>query len=212
MPMDISIRISNNLNRSRLKPRNIDTQTTMNLQPASRLFSLPVEIRLQIYELLLLLYDATPALVPMPTKNRVSILQTCRRVLHEADQIYYSIHYFGFGPDFGQILRAIGPHRRNALTALTVWTSSGSAAYGIIKQLHALPNLKICTFQQGLWVRDLNMSDWSLMAQRLQAELTKLGQLREAMATTPEASGYYMDLKQKRKQKLREVDAILERG
>ncbi|KAK3725246.1 hypothetical protein LTR37_000757 [Vermiconidia calcicola] len=213
--MAISIQISNRLKRSHVKPRNVDTQTTINLQSASRLFALPVEIRLQIYELVLSFYDAAAELGRMPIKNRLSILQTCRRVLHEAEAIYCSIHYFGSGPgvlEFDLILKAIGPRWRNALTSLTVRTSSPFEAVVVIKQLHALPNLKSCYFERQLSVRDLGISDWSLMAKWLQAELAKLEHLQEVKMITPEVSGELTDLEEKRREELRKLDAMLERG
>lgn len=81
-----------------------------------------------------------------------------------------------------------------------------------MKQLHALPNLRSCYFGRQLSVRDLDIADWSLTANRMQAELAKLEHLQEVKMITPEVSGELMDLEEKRREELRKVDAMLEGG
>jgi len=197
-----------------------DSELAAHVNPQSRcrIFDLPTELRVDIYERTLLLRDdAVVDLGRVQSKHHLAILQTCRCVLAEAEDIFYSLHRFIFCPessrkDLSSHLKPLGPRRRHAITALTVCTSSGSTAFCVMQQLHRLPNLQSCYFQRKMSVRYLGLSTWSVLAKQMQAELAKLDSLREVKMITPPARSELTDAEEKRKEKLRSIDAMLERG
>lgn len=170
------------------------------------LFDLPTEIRLYIYELTVLMPDEPVNLEEIPSKHHLAILQTCRRVFHEAETIFYATHRFQCAPP----LFRTGLSRRNAITRLTIVISSGGAAHAAITKLHQLPNLRSLYIQRKISIRYLNVSGWAIMARQMQTELAKLPSLREVKVFTPVALNL-TPAEEQRNEKLKRVDAMLAR-
>jgi hypothetical protein len=61
-------------------------------------------------------------------------------------------------------------------------------------------------------VRYLNISEWSILTRQMKDELAKLQTLRELKIFTPTASSELTSVEKTRQEKLRRVDAMLERG
>ena len=174
-------------------------------QTQCRLFHLPTEIRLYIYQLTVLIDEEPLVLTDLPTKH-LAVLQTCRRILYEAETIFYEMHRF----QSSSLLFHIGPTRQAAITALTIVTSSGGAAHHTITELHLFPKLKSLYIQREMSIRYLNVSEWSVMAKQMQTELAKLPSLVEVKVLTPIASNL-TPAEEARREKLARVDALLER-
>ena len=179
-------------------------------QSQCRLFNMPAEIRLYIYELALQVYGGTVNVEDLP-KQHLSILQTCQRILHEAKAIFYSLHRFRYTPYTPHLFR-IGPTRRNEITALTIVTSSGASAFYAIEKLHLFPKLLSLYIQREMSVRYLNVSEWSFLAKQMQNELGKLQTLQEVKVFTPTATSELTIAEKAREEKLGRVDALLQRG
>ena len=193
-----------------------ESQLIAHPQHQSRLLALPAEIRLHIYELMLQVYPTTVEVGSLPKglPLALSILQTCRRILFEAEDVFYSINRFKYTPNvigrsLASCLTTIGPNRRNAIAALTICTPSGSAAFEALKQLDLAPNIRSCYIERGLSIRYIDMSGWILLAKQMRAELAKLESLQEVKVITPEANELTVE-EEKRREKLRRIDAMLE--
>jgi hypothetical protein len=178
----------------------------MNTQEQCPLFNLPAEIRLFIYEFALQRNDDPVDVNEIPYRHHLAVLQSCRRINHEAKTIFYAIHRFGFS---NYLFKRVGPNRRNAITAVTITTSSGGAPHGCVTNLHKLPNLKSLYFQRDVSVRYLNISEWASMRRQIQSELAKLKSLEEVKIFTPEAKDL-TPAEEQRMEKLRGIDAFLE--
>ena len=215
MRFNLRIRIAREQRRFHALPvRN--AHFSMHPQHQSRLLALPAEIRLQIYELVLQLSSATLELASLPRRLQVhlSILQTCRRILFEAEDVFYSINHFKYTAQMtrrslASFLTTIGPTRRNAIAAMTICTSSGSDAFEALEQLHLVPNITSCTIERGVSIRYLNVSGWSVLAKQMTVELAKLESLRDFRVLTPEANELTAE-EEKRCARLREIDTMLE--
>ena len=201
-----------NDNQSRTNNNQLGTNKTTESQlvtlPQAQcyLFNIPTEIRLYIYGLVLHVQNE-PVDVGNLSKRHLSILQTCRRILIEAEAIFYVLHRFQYSPR----LFRIGLLRRDTITALTIVTSSGGSAFSAMEDLHLLPKLKSLYMQRQMSVRYLNVSEWSVMAKQMQDVLSKLQSLQEVKIFTPAASSELTLAEKTREEKLMRVDALLER-
>ncbi len=137
-------------------------------------------------------------------------------MLYETEELYYSMHClvydFSSRMDLASLLDPLGPVRRDAITALTIVTSSGSEALTAMQQLHLLPGLRELELRREMSVRYLNITNWSLLKHQMQAGLAKLESLREVKVFTPEASSALTPAEEQRLEKLRGIDALLERS
>ena len=143
----------------RLEERRVaESPPIVSTQEDSRLLALPAEIRLYIYELMLRSDSGTVELGQLPKKRpplTPSMLQTCRRVLYEAEDIFYSINHFKYttpfsGRTLASFLDSIGPARRNAVTTLTVCTTSSGRAFQSMEELRSVPDLR--SWHTVLWM------------------------------------------------------------
>lgn len=144
----------------------------------------------------------------LPPKHHLSILQTCRRVLLEAETIFYSTHRF----QHSELWLKSGEIRREAITAIAIITSSAGKAFSDMEDLHHYPNLKSLHIEREMSIRYLNVAEWSIMWRQMKIELGKLPCLREVKIFTPEASSELTPAEEERLQKLKRVDAMLSRG
>lgn len=164
-----------------------------NQQTACRLFNLPAEIRLTIYKLVFGTAKSTAELGHLPSKNHLALLQTCRRVLREAEDIFYTLHRFTYHSGTTHTLyntvQLLNPHRRSAIQRLTIVASNGAAAFGVISELHNLPGLKSIYLERDDFSRCINISNWSLLAKQMRDALGKLEALEEVRVFTLEPSG-----------------------
>lgn len=92
-------------------------------QDQCALFELPTELRLYIYQLSM--RSSEPVDATELSGHHLSILQTCRRVLQEAEVLFYGMHRFRYSP---HLLR-IGDARLEAITAVTIVASSAGPAF-----------------------------------------------------------------------------------
>ena len=172
------------------------------------LFMLPAEIRQYIYELVLQHDDGTVRVTKLPAKRHFAILQTCQRILYEAEMIFFASHRF----QPSSIWHHLGETRRSVITAATIKTSSGGTAFSEIEQLHLFPNLKSLYIEREMSIRYLNISEWAIMWRQMQTELNKLQFLEEVKIFTPEASSALTPAEEERLAKLNRIDAELQRG
>ncbi|KAK5169899.1 uncharacterized protein LTR77_005877 [Saxophila tyrrhenica] len=181
----------------------------MNMHPQdqSRLFSLPAEIRLYIYELALAVDGGIAELGRPPSKHHLAMLRTCQRVRNESKDIYYDLHRF--------IVRTAdtvrnAPHRqRDLIHAITISTSSGVQALEMVQKAATLPNLRSIHFKRDISLRYLNISLWSLMARQIQTALAELKSLEKIEFFTADASTALEGNELVRLEKLRKVDSML---
>jgi hypothetical protein len=184
------------------------------------LFSLPIELRLRIYEEVLFIESSEVRLKWYPANYRkklrpsvLSILETCRRIHGEAESIFYSINQFqcpietsSLAPGFFQ---SIGPIRRDAIRSLTVSVSSGSKALALIQDVTLLSKLQKLRIERQLCIRYIDIGTWVVLAKQLKTELKKLGELRELEIVTPETVTPTPEEEQ-RMQRLVQIDCFLQ--
>ena len=201
------------LNEHRLGPFTIQIRSDAmaarkdaSTQDQCPLFKLPTEIRLYIYLLVLRLPE--PVKVRSLSTQHLSLLQTCRRVLQEAETLFYELHRFQYSP----LLFRVGHIRLNAITALTIIASSAGSTYSDIKQLHHFPSLTSLYLQREISIRYLNLSEWSIMRKQIQTALRDLPLLREVKIFTPPASSTLTPAEEQRQEKLNQIDTELQRS
>lgn len=192
------------------RPRKTIALPVDSQQTQSKLFSVPAEIRDYIYKLVLEINDDPVRMETIP-KNHLSILQACRRILLEAETIFYAAHRFQYSGQQSHLHR-IGPPRRDAITAITIVTSSGAIAFGMIQGLHRFPNLKSLHIQREVSVRYLNISDWAIMRRQIRSELDRFKHLSEVRILMPLPTSELTQAEMPRAEKLASIDADLVRS
>ncbi|KAF2725128.1 hypothetical protein K431DRAFT_98201 [Polychaeton citri CBS 116435] len=180
------------------------------------LFSLPVEIRMVIYELVM--YQPTgevdirrfPHDITQP--SALALLVTCRRVLHEAEPVFYSVNRLWLDMEHVQFLNSVGARRRSAIKKVAITASSGSAALLMLSQLRALPKLQSLYIRRTSSIRFIHISSWRVMVKQLQTELRAHHQLSELKLLTPEVRGLLSEDESVRKRQMDEVDSELKKA
>lgn len=156
--------------------------TPLDLQLQSPLFALPAELRLNIYELLLFVPSGLRITnrTNRESPSILSLLQTCRRILAEAEDIFYSIQRLQFSlSECTPFLNSIGTKRREAITSISIAASNGSQALAQIQDLYLAPNLRSLYIMNPVGLRYLNISSWTLLARQLEVEMHRLDRLEE---------------------------------
>lgn len=200
-----------------------ETSTAQNNNAASlcqqdqcSIFSLPFELRLRIYEQVLLILPAVQLMWHPRNSDKtvrpsvLSILETCRRIYTEAESIFYSINHFQFPiknsptstPDFCQ---TINPIRRDAIRSLTISIFSGSALLLHIQKLTSLTKLRKLHIERRFPVRYIDVRSWAIMVKHLKMELEKFGELQGLQIVTPVTELPTRE-EEKRIQRLGEID------
>ena len=184
-----------------------------------RLFSLPVELRLRIYELVLSIESPKVQLKWYPANRKplrpsvLLILETCRRIYIEAEPIFYSINHFQYPLETPRLAtsfcKAIGPKRRGAIRSLTIVASSGSKALSTIQELALLSKLQKLRIERQQSIRYIDMETWVVLAKQLKRELENLSELRELEIVTPETITP-TEVEEHRMRRLDQIDALLQ--
>ncbi|RDW84241.1 hypothetical protein BP6252_01831 [Coleophoma cylindrospora] len=185
-----------------------------------RLFGLPVEMRIRIYELALAIDSPTVQLRWHPANTRnlqpsvLALLETCHRIFAEAELIFYTVNHFqyplksprGVAAVFPQ---TINPKRRAAIISLQVSVPAASAALSTIQELALLPRLQRLRIERLHSVRYIDVGQWAVLAKQLKMELEKLAELRELEIVTPETVEL-TSLEEQRIRRLGKIDASLQ--
>ncbi|RFU76498.1 hypothetical protein TARUN_5745 [Trichoderma arundinaceum] len=193
--------------------------SSLNKQDQCMLFSLPFELRLRIYEEVLLIQALKVQLRWYPTNQQknhpisvLSILVTCQRIHAEAESIFYSINHFKYQVEESRLNRnffqAISSKRRDAIKKITITVSSGSEALAILSELSVLTGLQELQMERQQSIRFTDIGAWVVLAKQLRMELEKLVGLKELDIITPPTITPTPDEEQ-RMQRLDKVDASL---
>lgn len=184
-------------------------------QTQSRLFTLPAELRVQIYELVVHIPQQAQIRWRSPLSEWpptvLSLLQTCRKMHTEAAEIFYAINKISYSLLDDEVytintklndrlpndrptsfLAAIGSRRRNAITSLTISPESGSLAIRMIEQLHLMPNLRSLHFQFPYYnPHSQGLYSWTGLAKELKSALGNMEHLQEVKLTIRECPGTF---------------------
>ena len=162
-------------------------------QELSLLFTLPLEIRLQIYDFLLRplhTMDFGVRMTRSPVHPRLptilSILLTCRRALYEAEHIFYTSNRL-WVDDVG-FPQSLGTVRRSAVWELAVPAQSATMVLELLKILQVLPNLRSLHLVRQVSIRYIDVLSWSILASQLVTQAEKLAQIEDLKIITPEAT------------------------
>ena len=169
-------------------------------QAQSPLFRLPAEIRLHIFELVLKVDWAGPERfefgvnikqVPADEKRLsvLSVLGTCRRVLAEAEDMYYAINRLEVRwSDYTSFVSSLEQPRRDAITSLTIWCYSATPALlETLQQLALTPNVKSLWLGADGSIMVASVRSWEQATPQLMVELGKLEFLEELKILMPGA-------------------------
>ncbi|RFU33962.1 hypothetical protein B7463_g2384, partial [Scytalidium lignicola] len=189
-------------------------------QHQCRLFSLPVELRLRIYEQVLSIESPSVQLKWYPANHRKNlrpsvllILETCRRIYIEAEPIFYSINHFQYPVVTPRLAtsfcKAINPNRRDAIRSLTIVASSGSKALCTIQELTLLSKLQKLRIERQQSIRYIEIESWVVLAKQMKMELENLSELRELEIVTPETITPTR-VEEDRMRRLGQIDALLQ--
>lgn len=182
------------------------------LQENSRFLSIPVEIRLYIYELLFRTPEGhdqglrVRRRTPREPPSVLTILQTCRQVYFEAATIFYSINRLCIS-DIPAFVASLGSERRDAVERLTISCPSAGHAMTGVKQLHLLPNVKSLHLVRSHSVRYIRPSSWAVLANPIGTEISK-HRLEDVKFITPGLENPTPD-EDKRQARLIEIDQIM---
>lgn len=165
-------------------------------QEQSPLFRLPIDIRLEIYEHLLRVppSDSNQAAKlarrsarSSSISTRLTVLLTCRRVLREAEGIFYSINRFRIESP-NDFLSTLGSRRRCAMKKFTLPVISPAALLLELEHLSAaVPRLSSLYIQRMASVKYLDVSGWVVMAPQLVAKIQEMKNLTEVKILTPDS-------------------------
>ena len=167
--------------------------TIINSQCQSPFFQLPTELRLNIYEHICRVPITNPfgsvELTHRPARDRtpttLSVLLTCRRLLEEAETLFYTVNRVSVSRP-GEFCASLGPKRRAAITSLTVKTGA-DAMYLALKELKNFENVKSLHLERTASVRFQNVRFWAVMEKQIIAELQEMKRLSEMRVIMPEA-------------------------
>ena len=127
----------------------LSTRDTLYDQVQSPLFSLPDELRMLIYDNLLLAGEGDVDVLRICCEDTqdspsiMSILRTCRRALDEAEAIFYEINRLRMcARDFANLTIVNSSRRLQAIRALTfeLWGEDHLSSF--MRDFAALPNLQ----------------------------------------------------------------------
>jgi hypothetical protein len=185
-----------------------DNNDTIDQQTQSALFRLPVELRLHIYELHFRLKDGQRpyglGLAPKgPRLSSLSLLLTCRRTLAEAETIFYSVNRLSITDAY--FINSIGVKRREAISKVSIPTSSAAAVLSALQQLRLAPNLKSIVVCRQVSVKYIDVRSWRVMAPQLITELSSMENLQDLSFQNPIAVNL-SDNEKVREAELRAVD------
>lgn len=160
-----------------------------NTQEQSALFKLPTEIRLYIYELLLVIpcdshgirITNTPARPHEPTV--LSVLATCKLVNSEAETIFYSLNRLSI--EQSDFLSTLGHRRLNAIRRVSIPGSKAASVLNSLNGLERAANLESLYFVRKQSIRFTNVSEWRMMAPQLMAAVERIEGLQEVRVITP---------------------------
>lgn len=183
-------------------------------QRQSLLFSLlPAELRILIYDAVFRVPGETGVRMTReqkPTPSVLALLQTCRKVLREAEGVFYSINRLTFCPYPSIAPRALNSARATSITKLRVPVSTPGE---VLQALQKLRNLGVTSIESlwidvGLSIRFVDLRVWRVMRpsiQRVLGEFAKLEDFRVGLARVNGA------LTRAEEGKLREWEAVVER-
>lgn len=191
------------------------TVSIINIHPQDqcRLFKLPPELRLTIYSLALASDDGIAEASPLFPPHHLALVLTSRRILAEAEHLYYATNRFTLLPSNRKVLRNIGSSRRYAIRALTLGPATASEVLDMLHELRLLPHLRSLHIRRGESVRFLDFGAWGWLAKRMRAKLGKMEVLEEDVIFTPEER--QLPLRPQEEDllvRLRGADGMLERG
>jgi hypothetical protein len=189
-------------------------------QDLCELFTLPVELRLRIYEQVLSIESPKVQLNWIAASHRqnfqpsvLSILETCRRIYVEAEPIFYSINHFVYPNRWLRSVtgfsRTINPFRRNAVRSITISASSAGAALSMIEEVTLLSKLQKLRIERRYSIRYTDVGSWVVLAKQLKMELEKLSELQELEIFTPETVTP-TPVEEQMVQRLGQIDTLLQ--
>jgi hypothetical protein len=193
-----------------------------NNQDQCQLFRLPAELRLRIYNHLFLINSPTVQRKWHPANNTnirpsvFSILETCQRINHEAEPIFYTINHLQYplttprpARNFAQTLN---PYRRNAIEQLTILATSGADALSTIEEIKPLSKLRKLRIERRQSIRFINVGDWKVLAKQIKNALEEFQELEGLEIVTPETRTPTTPEEDERFERLELVDKMLKRG
>ncbi|OTA36643.1 hypothetical protein BTJ68_02881 [Hortaea werneckii EXF-2000] len=183
-------------------------------QEASPLLTkLPAELRIYIYELLFqsstsekgVLVRRGPGYSRPPSV--LSLLLTCRRIIYEAETMFFSINRLIIAdPAFIIHLSLV---RREAVSRITILASSAAATFSLLGPLHRFPNLTSLWIARRCGVQFMDVSSWGIMAKQMVDMIRAQKQLQEVKVINLPANILSPE-EEERKMKLDKIDARLE--
>lgn len=184
-----------------------------NQQRQSLLFSLlPAELGVLIYEAVFRVPGESVRMTreENPTPSVLALLQTCRKVLREAEGIFYQTNRLVFSPYPSTAPQSLNSVRAASITKLRIPVSAPAE---LLRALQELIKLEICELESlwvdvGLSIRFVDLRIWRVMRpsiQRVLGEFAKLGDFRVGLARVNGA------LTRAEEGKLREWEAVVER-
>lgn len=171
--------------------RKAETLKAMHGHEDSPLFKIPPEIRMYIYELLFQIPPTGQSVQLRRSSGHdrphsvLASLLTCRKFLFEAEYMFYGMNRLLI--DNSEILRSLGPRRREVITKVSVPAQSASTLYAVLQYLHEVPNLRSLQIVRWVSVNFIDPRTWAVMAPQIITEIKRMKSLQEVWITTPEA-------------------------
>jgi hypothetical protein len=183
-------------------------------QAQSRIFQLPFEIRLRIYEMVMYVPADRKGIqfvhhCKRETPSVLSMLATCRRALAEAEDIFYSINRFEIQKP--EQMLSLSKKRREAVRMITLPALSGATTLPLVAQLQHVPKLRSLYLKRHISIKYTDVKAWAVMSYQIATEVKKHEFLEEVVFVMPDAK----DLSEfdiQRQRKLDEVDARVARA
>lgn len=184
-----------------------------NTQLQSPLFSLPYELRLQIYTYLYTFPSPINLHLTTSTPSSLSLLQTCRRAA-EAGHHFYELNTFEAPFDnlsrLESFIASTPLTRRQCIRSVNIQVPSGGMLLILLAKLReGLPGLQRLTVRRRKNIHFLNVSDWTLLLANMVNELRGMKNLVQFQVTMPRPFAPLTDLEKMRWRKLQTIDDAL---
>lgn len=187
----------------------IDTPTASEQQQC-RLFTLPPELRLRIYNDVLSCPSMKVIIKRTLSTSNLAILQTCRRIFAEAETIFYSInelHLVDIQVANG-FIQTISAERRNAIRSISFLATSSSSALAMIHAITPASQLQILQIHRQQSIRYTDVRSWAVLAKQIKSELSQFHCLYQLEFITPDVEAP-TPLETERRGRLTQIDRIM---
>lgn len=185
-----------------------------NSQSQSVLFTLPAELRLQIYEHALSVERETVLLVAphflRKYRQRVTVLmllETCRRIHAEAEPIFYRVNRLELpnSAHAGVFFSTVSQTRREAIRSMAIYVWSDYEQLHFIRAIAPASGVRHLRINRACCEWHMEKSIWSRFADDIAAALRELKELRGLEITSPRLPVKTPAVESKRRE-LKELD------